>query len=148
MAQRPARRDIYRPTNLLTDPFRRMEELLRESPLAPFLGSMDEGLVRLDIEETDQAYTIHADMPGIKKDDIKVTIDGNRVSLSATTQGASTQQTGNMMCRERHTGELFRSVTLPHEIDESTADAAYQDGVLHLTLPKRAGGASKQIAVH
>ena len=136
-------RDIMR-----MDPFRSIEEFMREFPMSSSLRSIDpERAIRLDVSETEQAYTVKADMPGLKKEDIKVSFEGNRVAISATIQEEKEEKTGGTLYTERYSGSQYRSFSLPQEVDDTRTEAKYQDGVLHLTLPKRAGTAHKQIAV-
>lgn len=131
------------------DPFRTVDDFLREFSMMPALRGLEtEPRIRIDVSETDQAYQVKADVPGVKKDDVKVSIDGNVISIRAETKEETEEQMpGNMMRSERRYGEMYRSFTLPQDVDEDKAEARYQDGVLSLTLPKKAGGASKQIAI-
>jgi HSP20 family protein len=86
-------------------------------------------------------------MPGLKKEDIKVSVDGHHVSISATHQEEKEQTSGGTVYSERYSGSQYRSFSLPQEVDDTKTEARYQDGVLHLTLPKKPGTASKQITV-
>jgi HSP20 family protein len=130
------------------DPFRSMEDFMKEFSISPALrGFEPERRIRLDVTETDQAYMVKADMPGMKKEDIKISIDGNVVSINATMKEEKEQTTGNTVYSERYSGEQFRSFSLPQDVDEAKAEAKYQDGVLHLTLPKKPGGSTKQITI-
>lgn len=131
------------------DPFRSVDDFFKEFSMMPTLRGLEaEPRIRMDVSETDQAYQVKADIPGVKKEDIKVSIDGNTVSIRAEMKEEKTEKMpGNMMRSERHYGEQYRSFTLPHEVDESKAEAKYQDGVLSLTLPKKAGTAGKQITI-
>jgi len=136
-------RDIMR-----MDPFRSIEEFMREFPVSSSLRSIDpERAIRLDVSETDQAYTVKADMPGLKKEDIKVSVEGNRVAISATIQEEKEEKAGGTLYSERFSGTQYRSFSLPQEVDDTRTEAKYQDGVLHLTLPKKPGTAHKQISV-
>ena len=103
---------------------------------------------RMDVSETDQGYTVKADIPGVKKEDIKVNIEGNQVSISAQTQRESEQKSENMLCTERSWGQYYRSFSLPQAVDDTAAKAEYRDGVLELTLPKKAGGTSRKLDIH
>ncbi|HJV53175.1 MAG TPA: Hsp20/alpha crystallin family protein, partial [Noviherbaspirillum sp.] len=86
--------------------------------------------------------------PGVKKEDIKISIEGSTVSIRAETREEKQEKMeGNMMRSERYFGEQYRSFSLPQEVDEGKAEAKYQDGVLSLTLPKKAGATSKQITI-
>lgn len=128
------------------DPFRGLDEIFNQSLLGPRLRST--GMTpRMDVAETDQSYVVKAEIPGVKKEDIKVNVDGNQVSISAQTMQESEQKQGNMLVTERSMGQYYRSFTLPQTVDDSTANAEYHDGILELTLPKKAGGTAKTLAI-
>ncbi|HQT31110.1 MAG TPA: Hsp20/alpha crystallin family protein [Thiobacillus sp.] len=104
--------------------------------------------IRMDVKEDEKSYAVHADMPGVAKDDIHVTIDGNTVSISAEVKKASEQKDGEkLLRRERYFGRVSRSFALENEVDEATASARYQDGVLELVLPKKAAVSAKRLNV-
>jgi HSP20 family protein len=129
------------------DPYRGLDEVFNQSLLAPRLRAT--GMTpRMDVRETDQAFIVKAEVPGVKKDDIKVSVDGNQVSISAQTQQESEQKSENMLCTERSWGQYYRSFTLPQAVDDAQAKAEYHDGILELTLPKKSGGTAKSLAVH
>ena len=140
----------YRPFSEMTrfDPFRSMDDLFRELSMLPTMGGNAEPQIRMDVSETEQAYMVKAEIPGVKKEDIKIGIDGNRVSIQAEIkQEKDVQQGGNLVRSERSYGQAYRSFTLPQDVDDEKAEAKYQDGVLSLTLPKKSGGGSKQLTV-
>lgn len=129
-------------------PFRRMEDLMREFSMTPLLrGFEPERQIRVDVTETDQAYLVKADLPGLKKDDIKIAVDGNVVSISAAMQEERQETSGDTVYSERYSGSLYRSFSLPQEVDDAKTEAKYQDGVLSLSLPKKPGTARKQITI-
>ena len=104
--------------------------------------------MRMDVKEDEKSYAVHADMPGVAKDDIHVTIDGNTVSISAEVKKNTEQKEGEkVLRRERYFGRVSRSFALEHEVDEATASARYQDGVLELVLPKKAAATARRLAV-
>jgi len=104
--------------------------------------------IRMDVKEDETGYAVHADIPGVNKDDIHITIDGNTVSISAETKKLTEQKDGEkVLRRERYIGRVGRSFALEHEVDEASASARYQDGVLELVLPKKAAAAAKRLAV-
>jgi HSP20 family protein len=108
------------------------------------MGSM----IRLDVSETDQAYTVKAEIPGCRKEDIDISLDGNVVTIHAETKGEKEEkQEGKIVRSERYRGEQYRSFTLPQEVDDQKAQAKYQDGILELTLPKKSGASRKQISI-
>ncbi|MGO9443680.1 MAG: Hsp20/alpha crystallin family protein [Thiobacillaceae bacterium] len=103
---------------------------------------------KMDVKEDDKAYTVHADLPGVKKEDIHVTIDGNMVTVSAESRRESEQKEGEkVLKRERYYGSVRRSFSLGADVDEANASAKYSDGVLELSLPKRATSAQKRVEV-
>jgi HSP20 family protein len=104
---------------------------------------------RMDVSENDNEYQVLADMPGVKKEDISVTINGNEVAVSAEVKRENVVRSGEtVLCSERYYGKIQRAFTLGHEVDEATAQAKYNDGVLELTLPKKTVAALKRLAVH
>lgn len=130
------------------DPFRGIDELFRDFRLKNLSRDMDaRPVMRLDVSETDQAYTVRADLPGINKDDIKVDIAGNRVSIAAEIRRES-EQGATVLRTERYVGQHYRSFTLDQEIDDGAAQARYQDGVLELTLPKRPSSGARKLIVN
>ena len=104
--------------------------------------------IRIDVREDKNAYRVHADVPGTRKEDIQVTVDGNVVTIRAEANRESEQKEGEKVLRtERFVGTVSRSFQLPYEIDLASAEAKYQDGVLDLTLPKRTASAAKQLTI-
>lgn len=131
------------------EPFRNFEDFFREFRMMPGMrGVESEPRIRMDMSETDQAYTVKAEIPGVNKDDIKVSIEGNQVSISAEVRKEEEKKAGNMMHSERYYGQQYRSFTLPQDVDDSKANARYHDGILELTLPKKPGGGGKKLTVH
>ena len=103
---------------------------------------------KMDVKEDDKSYTVHADLPGVKKEDIHVSIEGNTVAITAETHTESEQKDGEkVLKRERSYGKVYRSFSLGADIDEASATARYNDGVLELVLPKKVAAASKRLAV-
>jgi len=104
--------------------------------------------IKMDVSENDQAYVVKAEIPGVKKDDIQVSIDGNVVSVSAEARQEMQQKEGEKVIHsERYYGRTARSFSLGSEIDEAQAQAKYTDGVLELTLPKKATAAAKKLTI-
>lgn len=105
--------------------------------------------IRLDVQESDGGYTVQAEMPGVKKDDIHVQIDGNRISISAEVKRESEQKEGERVLRsERYYGSVGRTFQLAAEVDEASSEARFEDGVLKLTLPKKVAPASKRLQIN
>ena len=96
-------------------------------------------LFALEIDERDDAYTVKATIPGVKREAITIEISGNLVSISVRTEADAEYKEGkHMVCDEHFVGQQCRRVTLPDDIDDSQASAMYRDGVLELRLPKKA----------
>jgi len=132
------------------DPFESTDPLdnLFRGFFRPVQMDKDMPQIRMDVKEDEKCYAVHADMPGVAKDDIHVTIDGNTVSISAEVKKSSEQKEGEkVLRRERHFGRVSRSFALEHEVDEVAASAKYQDGVLELVLPKKTATAAKRLNV-
>ena len=131
------------------DPMRSIDDMMREFSLMSGLRGVEaEPRIRMDVEETDKDYVITADIPGMKKEDIKVAIEGNTVSIQAQTATEQEQKEGrNIVRRERYLGQQYRSFILPQEIDDKSAQAEYENGVLKLSLPKKTGSISKNLAI-
>lgn len=131
------------------DPFRGMDDVFREFSVMPALRGLEpEPRIRLDVEEAGDAYLVKADLPGVKKEDIKVAVEGNRVSISAECKREKEEKSnGNVVRSERYYGQQHRSFTLPQDVDEAKASASYSDGVLSLSLPKKPGAGTRQITV-
>jgi HSP20 family protein len=104
--------------------------------------------IKLDVSEDSKAYTVHAEIPGVKKEDINVTIDGGQVAISAEVKSQKEVKDGEKVIRsERTYGKVSRSFALAQDVDESAAEAKYNDGVLTLTLPKLTTVRSKSLTI-
>ena len=142
----------YDPLNLARiDPFGDIDDLFKGFFVRPALFEGQPQMqmqIKMDVKENDNAYTVHADIPGVKKEDIHVSIDGNQVSISAETKMEKEEKEGEKVLRsERYSGKVARSFTLAHDVDEAKAQAKYNDGVLELTLPKKAASSAKKLAI-
>ena len=135
-------------TNLIyRDPF---NDLLRGFFVRPveFGEKAEAPALKLDIKERENAYVVHAEVPGVKKEDIHVSIDGSVVSISAERREEKEVKEGEQVLRsERYFGKISRSFQLPQEIDETQASAKYNDGVLELVLPKKVAAQAKQLSI-
>lgn len=104
--------------------------------------------IKMDVKEQEGSFLVHAELPGVKKEDIHVTVDGNQVSISAEVRRDKEVKEGEHVLRaERYFGKVSRSFQLAQEVDEGKAAARFSDGVLELTLPKRAAAPSKRLMV-
>ena len=104
--------------------------------------------LKLEVSEDDKSYTIKAEIPGVKKEDIRISVDGNLVSISAEVKKESEQKEGKKLIHsERYYGQVARSFTLDSEVDEGAAQAKYADGVLEAVLPKKQQAPAKRITI-
>lgn len=129
------------------EPFGDMDDWFRKMSLRPLVreGMEIEPQIKMDVKEADGKYLINAEIPGVKKDDIHVTIDGNRVSISAEVKKEKEEKEGERVIRsERSYGMASRSFSLADEVDQSQVQAKYNNGVLELTLPKKSGASSRK----
>ncbi len=134
------------------DPFWNIDDVFDRFMMRP-LSLFREGVemepqIRMDVKESDGKYLVNAEIPGVTKDDIHVTVDGNRVSISAEIKQEKEVKEGERMIRsERSYGMASRSFTLADEVDQNQIQAKYNNGVLELTLPKKPGAARKEIRI-
>ena len=139
-----------------------MTSLTRFDPFQNLLGDFGKGFwltpvalpaetelkIKLDVKEDDKAYTVRAEIPGVKKEDIQVDINGNQVSLRAEVKQEKEEKKGEKtVYSERSYGMVSRSFQLPDEVDAKETKADYKDGMLTLTLPKKSNGAVRRISI-
>ncbi len=130
------------------DPFGDVDDLFKGFMLRPVRVEQQVPQIKMDVKENDAAYVVRADIPGVRKEDIKVDVDGNVVSISAEVKEEKEQKEGARVIRsERYYGSVSRSFSLGQDVDEKTAKAKYTDGVLELTLPKKTGSSPGKIVV-
>lgn len=104
--------------------------------------------LRMDVKEDEHKYTIHAEIPGVKKEDIQVAIEGNKISISAETKQEKEVKNGEKVVHsERYYGSVARTFSLASEVDEAHAEAHYKDGVLELLLPKKTVSSVKKLTI-
>ena len=131
----------------LAKPFREVENHFWELFARPADTTPQVPEIKLDVSEDDTAFHVKAEVPGAKKDDIKVKIDGNRVAIGAELKKEDEKKKGERVIYSERSASQYRAFTLPHDIDGSRAEAKYQDGVLDLTLPKKTGETQTQVKV-
>ena len=141
MAKPPARRSLF-------------DELFRDFPLgysiAPLHGDPlpHPGKIKIDVKENGDNLVVHAEMPGVSKDDIDVSVDNNVLTISAeVSQYDADEENDRIIHSERYYGAVQRSIALPAEVSIDDASAKYEDGILVLTLPKATKDAKKKISV-
>ena len=139
-----------------------MANINRYNPFEDFFGDFGKGFwikpaafpaepelkMKIDVSEDDKSFTVKADIPGVKKEDIQVDIHDDEVSLRAEVKHEKEEKKGEkVVYSERAYGMVSRSFTLPVSVDEKGAKAEYKDGVLNLVLPKKSNGSAKRVAV-
>jgi len=132
------------------DPFNDFDEALRGFGLRPFTREFENAPeIRMDVDEFEKSYQVLAEIPGVKKEDIAISIDHNLVSISAEIRREKPVKEGEKtIYTDRMYGKAYRSFTLPVEVDETKADARFENGILTLNLPKKPNGMSRRIAVN
>ena len=132
------------------DPFRELDELynrmnhLWESGVTTD-GAADRWVPLADIEETDDAYVLEMDLPGVDKDDVDIEINGRELTVSGEIK--EKERAGILRRRTRKVGEFNYSVTMPMEIDAESVSADLDGGVLTITVPKSQKAKSRHIPV-
>lgn len=129
-----------------------LDELFRDFTsgyyVKPLHGDPLPAQIKVDVGDSKEAYTIKAEVPGVKKDDIHVSIDGSVVTISAEVKQEDKQTKDEQVLRaERYYGSVSRSFQLPQEVDAGAAKAKYENGVLNLTLPKIAPVSTRRLAI-
>ena len=129
-----------------------MFNLTRFDPFYDLANDLFSGVavsrMKVDVAEKNGAYTVTAELPGVKKDDIHVSVDGPQVTLEAEVKREKeASQDERVLHTERVFGKVTRSFTLPQEVDEAKVEAKFRDGILELTLPQKAAAQRKQITI-
>lgn len=140
-----------------------MNVLLSREPLAGFETLLDEFFrpalarpaagpaprrIRVDVKETPEAYVVFADLPGVQKDRIAIDVEANEVAIAVETARGEPAAGEKWLHVERHAGRSERRFALPVELDTGRAEARFADGVLELTLPKKAPAGARKVEVH
>jgi HSP20 family protein len=129
-------------------PLTDIENFFKGMRLRPWIDAEAEPRIKVDVSEDDKNYTVKAEIPGVKKDDIHVAVEGSQVSIEAELRKESEEKKDQKVVRsERYYGRQYRSFTLATDIDSSKAEAKYEDGVLRLTQPKKSTGSSTSVKV-
>lgn len=139
-------------SNLIPRPMSLFDEFFRDlAPgfyIRPLHGEPLPQQIKLDVSESDNAYTITAEIPGVSKDAIQVTVENNVVTIGAEVKQEDVKRDGDKVLHsERYFGAVSRTLALPGDVDETQASAKYENGVLTLVLPKKAAVAGKRIRI-
>jgi HSP20 family protein len=136
--------------------FDRLDELFPEmfkrwARPVPTTGLDAPGEISIDVSETDTGYEVRAEVPGVKKEDIRVMIDGNHVSISAEVRREKEEEKKargeRTLVKELYVGSVSRGFSLAHDVDEKAAIAKYEDGLLKLSLPKKQETRNRTLAI-
>jgi HSP20 family protein len=132
----------YRIDDFFPDFFRRFAQ-------TPQLAADMPGEIKVDVTEKDNEYQVRAEIPGARKEDIRISVDGNFVSIAAEVRQEKEEKSkaGRILVKETSYGSVARGFSLASEIDDKSVVAKLEDGVLKLTLPKRQGSGVRQISV-
>ena len=134
------------------DPFGDVFDDLMKGFLVRPVAAADAGetmrRIRIDVAEKDGEYKVLAEIPGVKKDDIQVDIEGDVVSITAEARAEKDVKEGERVIHsERYFGKISRSFRLGQEVDQAKASAKYSDGVLELVLPKKTAASAKRVTI-
>ena len=138
--QELTRFDPFRELEMFT-PWTRFRRWMSELPAA-------EPVMKLDVTENDKSFNVKVDLPGVKKEDISVEVEGNQVSITAETKKETEEKEGDTVIHtERYYGRQSRTFMLSSEIDRNAVEAKFADGVLNLTLPKTEAAKVQRITI-
>jgi HSP20 family protein len=133
------------------DPFNDLDDVFKGLFVRPMrfdLEGAPQMRMKIDVTKADDTYSVKADIPGVRKEDIQVSVDGNEVTISGEVKKETEEKKGEEVLRsERYYGKISRGFTLPHDVDEAKVVAKYADGVLRVTLPVKAAAKTKKITV-
>lgn len=134
------------------DPFEDFDDLFRGVFLRPMrmeATEMNQPVrIKIDVKEDEKSYLVHADVPGVRKEDISVSIEGNQVAISAEVKREKEDKQGEKVLRsERYLGKVYRAFALAQDVDQEQASARYENGVLELRLPKKAATSQRRLTV-
>jgi HSP20 family protein len=136
----------------LFDPFEMMREMMQMTPFGD-TGALREGqmaqfIPEFEVRETEDAYIIRGDLPGIKQEDVDISVSGNVMSISGHREEEERKDTDRLHAYERRFGSFSRSFTLPDAADTEHIRADLEDGVLTLSLPRRAEMKQRKVEIN
>ena len=131
------------------DPFRELEMFAPWNRFRRWMQELPgEPVMKIDVVEDEKVFKVKAELPGVKKEDISIEVDGNQVSITAETRRETEEKKGETVVHsERYYGRQSRSFMLGSDIDRDNVQAKFTDGVLELTLPKTAGAKAQRITI-
>jgi HSP20 family protein len=132
------------------DPFRMMDALLRWDPFRGDWGGFNQNLdfvPRFDVKEIKDAYVIKADLPGVRDEDVDVSLSGNLLTISGKREEEHREEGESHYAMERSSGNFARSFTMPDGVDGASVTADLKNGVLTVQIPKKPEAQPKRIAI-
>jgi len=135
------------------DPFREMMDIRREmdrflqTTLSNQEGMQQTWAIPLNVSETEDAYELEASLPGVKPEDVEITLTNNTLTISGATQAEEEKEDKTFHMRERRYGSFVRSLTLPSAINPDAVEAHFENGVLRLRVPKAEEAKPKRIQI-
>jgi HSP20 family protein len=143
------------------DPFRELEEMSERLgrtlpfgfPHMPRMRASDEALILadwaplVDVEETDREYLVKAELPEVRKEDVKVTIEGGMLTIEGERRREKEEKTRKVHRVERSYGKFVRRFTVPPDVEDKKVTAEFKDGVLHVHVPKSEAAKPRAIDV-
>lgn len=139
--------DPFRELTDFRDSFDRMFDRRAIRPFRLLTWENGEGAFPVDLSETDDSVVVTASLPGVKAEDVQLSVTGNQLSIKGEVKSKEEQKEANYYRQERYYGTFQRTVTLPARVEADEADASFEDGVLRLELPKAADVKAKTIEV-
>lgn len=124
-----------------------MDRMFQDTLVRAGSGFLGRGSIPLDIQETDNGYEVEAALPGVRPEDVQVTVQDDTLTIRGEVKGQEERSGQNWITRERRSGSFYRSVTLPAAVDVDHATASFEHGVLRLKLPRSAQAGPKQIRI-
>ncbi|MFD0737876.1 Hsp20/alpha crystallin family protein [Lysobacter koreensis] len=144
----PTRYNPFRQVSLL-DPLVDLDDLFRGLGARSLSRGYEKTLeMHMDVHEDDKAYRINVDVPGVKKEDIDVSVEGNQVTITAEVKREQSRDKEKEVHSERFYGKASRSFSLPSDVDSGKSEARYDGGVLSLTLPKKGNSESRHLSIN
>lgn len=138
----------WRPSRELDELRRRFEDFWPSWPsLRRFPLEIEEWVPAIDMYEKDNKYMVKAELPGLKEEDVDVSVVGDRLTIKGEKKAETEVKEENYYRSERSYGGFFRSIDLPPDADPAKVEASYDDGVLEVTIPKTAAVKPKKIKV-
>ena len=128
--------DPFRELSQMRDTMDRLFERGFNRPWRMLTWDVGEGFFPVDVYETDEDVVVKASLPGVKQEDVHISVTGDTLTIKGETKEEREEETPNYYRQERHYGAVQRSLTLPVRVDADKADATFENGVLSLRLPK------------